>query len=182
MPSPAPAPIGIVASGLRPSIAFELHPIRAEIDAARGAALLFDVVIINNGSAPARDLLIEAKLFNAGPRQDEQIGSFFRDPVGKGERFPVVQPMARVSVKVRLEISAEELVPLEVDGRSLFVPLVAFNALYRWNGGEEQDSASFLVGRGNDASPKMAPFRLDQGARSWSGLGARPHSMGLART
>ena len=71
------------------------------------------------------------------------------------------------------------MVPVEVDGRALFVPLVAFNALYRWSGGEEQASVSFLVGRGDDDSAKMAPFRLDQGARNWTGLGARVHSTGL---
>jgi hypothetical protein len=183
-PTPAPAPIsaGIVASRLKPSIAFELHPIRADVDSTRGVSLLFDVVVSNNGSAPARDVLVEGQLFNAGPTQDEQIGRFFLEPVGKGERLPVIPPMGRVSVKSRLAILSDELVPVEVDGRSLFVPLVAFNALYSWSGGEGQDSASFLVGRGDDDSAKMAPFRLDQGARSWTGLGARQHSDGLTRT
>ena len=72
------------------------------------------------------------------------------------------------------------MAPIEVEGRKLFVPLVAFNALYRWSGGEEQDSASFLVGRGDDDGGKMAPFRLDQGARSWTGLGARAAQHGAA--
>lgn len=172
---------GIVASGLRPRLDFELHPIRAETDAARGAALLFDVVVVNNGSAPARDVLVEAQLINAGPGQDEEIGRFFREPVGSGDRLPVIPPMGRVSIKSRLTIAGADLVPVEIEGRPLFVPLVAFNALYRWSGGDEQSSASFLVGRGSEEGGKMAPFRLDLGARSWSGLGARPHSMGLQR-
>ncbi len=89
--------------------------------------------------------------------------------------------MGRISIKSRLSIPSDKMQPIEVDGRLLFVPLVAFNALYRWSGGDEQDSASFLVGRGQDDGGKMAPFRLDQGAKSWTGLGARPHSMGLQR-
>lgn len=182
---PAPRPDfdgGIVSSGLRPRIVFELHPIRAETDDRRGAALLFDVIVVNNGHAPARDVLVEARLLNAGPRQDEQIGAFFREPVGKGERLPMIPPMGRISIKSRLSIPGDQMQPIEIDGRQLFVPLVAFNALYRWSGGEEQDSASFLVGRGQEDGGKMAPFRLDQGAKSWTGLGARPHSMGLQRT
>lgn len=179
-PKPATASDGgIVATGLRPKLGFELRPIRAETDDKRGAALLFDVIVINNGHAPARDVLVEAQLVNAGPKQDEQIGRFFREPVGKGERLPVIPPLGRISLKTRLSIPGDEMNPIEVDGRQLFVPLVAFNALYRWSGGEEQDSASFLVGRGNQQSAKMAPFRLDQGARSWTGLDARPHSLGL---
>jgi len=172
---------GIVATGLRPKLGFELRPIRAETDNQRGAALLFDVIVINNGSAPARDVLVEAQLVNAGPRQDEQIGRFFREPVGKGERLPMIPPLGRISLKTRLSIPGDQMNPIEIEGRKLFVPLVAFNALYRWNGGDEQDSASFLVGRGDGSEGKMAPFRLDQGARSWTGLGARPHSMGLQR-
>ena len=177
--APAEPSLGIVSTRLRPKLAFELRPIRAETDADSGAAVLFDVIVTNSGSAPARDVLVEAQLINAGPRQDEEIGRFFRDPVGQGERLAMIPPMGRISIKTRLTISAEQMRPIVLEGRRLFVPLIAFNALYRWSGGEDQDSASFLVGRGNDDTARMAPFRLDQGARSWTGLGARPHSLGL---
>ncbi|MDQ3077772.1 MAG: hypothetical protein M3Q83_02900 [Pseudomonadota bacterium] len=176
-----PIPGGIVASGLKPKLSFELHPIRAQTEPTQGAALLFDVIVINNGSAPARDVLVETQLVNAGPQQDEEIGRFFREPVGTGERLPMIAPQGRVSIKTRLILSADQVRPIEMDGRRLFVPLVAINALYRWSGGEEQDSASFLVGRGGDDGGKMAPFRIDQGGRNWTGLSARPHSAGLQR-
>ena len=60
-----------------------------------------------------------------------------------------------------------------VEGRKLFVPLIAFNALYRWSGGERPDSASFLVGRGDAEGGKMAPFRLDLGAAQLVAASAR---------
>jgi hypothetical protein len=66
----------------------------------------------------------------------------------------------------------------EVEGRTLFVPLVAFNVLYS---GGMQTSASFLVGRGTEEDEKLAPFRLDLGPRIFRGLSARPHSMGLSK-
>ena len=150
------------------------------MDAARGAALLFDVIVDQQWHAPARDVLVEAQLVNAGPPQDEQIGRFFRDPAGKGERLPVIQPMARVSIKTRLGDLGQGMDPVEVDGRQLFVPLVAFNALYRWSGGDEQDSASFLVGRGKDDGAKMAPFRLDQGAQELDRARCPPAQHGAA--
>lgn len=180
----AARPDGIVATTLRPAISFEVKPIRVQTDAKRGAAVLFDVVIINNGSAPARDVLVEAQLINAGPRQDEEIAAFFQAPDGSGDRLPVIAPMARVSLKIQLSIAGDAMKPIEVEGRQLFVPLVAFNALYRWSGGEEQTSASFLVGRGgggDGGDGKMAPFRLDQGIKSWSKLDSRLHSQGLQR-
>jgi hypothetical protein len=58
----------------------------------------------------------------------------------------------------------------------LFVPLLAFNALYRWAGGEAQTSTSYLVGRDNK-SEKLAPFRLDAAPRVFRGLGAREHNV-----
>lgn len=180
-PAPLPPPIGggIVASGLKPRIEFELVPIRAETDADGNAAVTFDVIVHNRGSAPARDVLVEAQLINAGPRVDEDVGRFFMQPAGTGERVPNIPPMGRVSIRSRLAIAGATFAPLVVEGRSLLVPLVAINAFYRWSGGELANSSSFLVGRGEGEEGKLAPFRLDRGARSWSGLAARLHSTGL---
>ena len=49
---------------------------------------------------------------------------------------------------------------MKLAGARLFVPLIGFNALYRWGSGEGQTSASFLVGR-DDRGEKLAPLRLD---------------------
>jgi len=178
-PPPPPPSGGIVASGLKPRIEFDLVPIRAETDAAEGAALTVDIIVINRGSAPARDVLVEAQLINAGPQVDAEVGRFFVRPAGSGERIPVIPPMQSVAIKIRLEVPGADISPLVVEGRKLLVPLVALNAFYRWSGGDLSESSSFLVGRGDAEGGKMAPFRLDQGARSWSGLGARLHSSGL---
>ena len=179
--TPTPISDGIVSSRLKPALAFELVPLRAETDAAEGAALIFDLIIVNQGSAPARDVLVEAKLINAGPQVDAEVGRFFMQPAGTGDRLPIIGPMERASLKIRVSASAPNLAPLVVDGRKLLVPMIAINAFYRWSGGELSESSSFLVGRGGAEGGKMAPFRLDLGARSWSQLGARLHSNGLQR-
>ena len=178
---PAPVSGGIVASGLKPKIEFELVPIQAETDNGEGAALTVDIILINRGSAPARDVLVEAQLINAGAQVDAEVGRYFTQPPGTGQRIAVIPPMASAAVKVRLEVPGDKLAPLVIEGRKLLVPMVAINAFYRWSGGELADSSSFLVGRGEADGGKMAPFRLDQGARSWSGLAARLHSSGLQR-
>ena len=179
--TPTPASDGIVSSRLKPALSFELVPIRAETDAVEGAALTFDLMVINQGSAPARDVLVEAKLINAGPQVDAEVGRFFLQPAGTGERLASIAPMGRVRLTMRVAASAPNLPPLVVEGRKLLVPMVAINAAYRWSGGDLTNSASFLVGRGDAEEGKMAPFRLDLGARSWSQLGARLHSAGLQR-
>jgi hypothetical protein len=188
-PAPAPAPRpaapaipgGIVASGLKPRIEFELVPLRVEVDAGQGAAVTVEVVVYNRGSAPARDVLVEAPLINAGPSVDGEVGKFFLQPPGDGQRVAVVKPMGNVALRLRLAVDSAGLAPLVIDGRRLLVPIVAVNAFYRWSGGELSESASFLVGRGDSEAAKLAPFRLDLGARSWSSLAARLHSTGLQR-
>ena len=140
--------------------------------------LQFDVVVTNSGSAPARDVLVEARMVCAHAGQDAEIGGFFQQPVGKGDRIAAIQPLGRTSLKSSVRLPLSQLHSFTVEGRTLFVPLVAFNILYS---GDAQTSASFLVGRGTDADEKLAPFRLDLGPRIFRGLSARPHSMGLSR-
>jgi hypothetical protein len=181
VPQPAPAPLGIVASGLKPRLELTLVPIGVATDVAGGAALTFDLTLVNSGSAPARDVLIEAQLINAGPNVDTEVGNFFLKPPASGSQVPMIAPMGRTSVRLRVAVPAGDLAPLIVEGRHLLVPIVAINALYRWSGGELTESSSFLVGRGDGEAEKLAPFRLDLGARSWTGLAARLHSTGLQR-
>jgi hypothetical protein len=73
----------------------------------------------------------------------------------------------------------DKLHSFEVEGRRLFVPLIGFNIMFRSNGDDDRSSASFLIGRGSDEDEKLAPFRLDLGARVFRDLAARAHSMGL---
>lgn len=183
--SPRPAATapaaGIVSTGLKPDLHFEFQPQQAQIGPDGSAAIQFEMVVTNRGGAPARDLLIEACMVNAGPAQDVEISQFFQNPAGTGDRMPLIPPMGRIALKSRVALAADQVRSFEVEGRKLFVPLVAFNALYRFNGHEEQKSASFLVGRGGADGGKMGPIRLDQGARAFAGLGARQHSTGLQR-
>ncbi|WP_294124110.1 hypothetical protein [Sphingomonas sp.] len=186
VPAPAPKPAtkpaddGLVRStGLKPELNFQFKPDRAVIT-DHEVLLQFDVVLTNSGAAPARDVLVEAKLVPAHAGQDQEIAAFFEQPEATGDRMAGIPPLGKVSLKSAVRLPLDQLHSFEVDGRKLFVPLIAFNILFRGGGGEGQASASFLVGRGNDGDEKLAPFRLDLGPRVFRGLSARPHSMGLA--
>ena len=124
-------------------------------------------------------MLVEVQLLNAGPQVDAEVGRFFQQPAGTGERVPLIPPMGRVPVRACVSTDGASMTPLVVEGRKLLVPVVAVNASYRWSGGDLRNSSSFLIGRGDGEGGKMAPFRLDLGARSWSTLGVRLHSSGL---
>lgn len=133
----------------------------------------FEVELFNSGSSPARAVLVEATLVNAGAAQDEQIAAFFANPVGTGERLAVIPPLKRVMLKSQVLVPREQLQAYELAGREVFVPLIAFNALYVWSGGEGQTSVSYLLGRDTQGD-KLAPFRADLGPRIFRGLAARP--------
>jgi hypothetical protein len=178
-PQPAAAPSGIVATRLRPWLEIEFSPGRCVVE-ENGATIEFDVQVLNSGTAPARDVLVEASMFNAGPEQDQEIGAFFANPVAKGERIAAIPPLQSVSLKSAVSLTLDRMRQYEVGGRRLFVPLIGFNALYSWGGGDGQTSASYIVGRDTKAD-KMAPLRLDLGPRTFRGLGARQHNVGVRR-
>ncbi|WP_309662010.1 hypothetical protein [Sphingomonas sp.] len=176
-PQPSPTPSGIVSTRLRPWLEIAFLPGRCVVE-EDGATIQFEVEVYNSGTAPAREVLVEASMFNAGPEQDAEIGAFFAHPVAQGQRIPAIQPLTRIAMQSAVSLTREQMRQYEVGGRRLFVPLVGFNALYKWSGGDGQTSTSYVVGRDTQVE-KMAPLRLDLGPRIFRGLGARQHSVGV---
>jgi hypothetical protein len=175
-PVPAPKPVtpataGVVSSRLRPWIEIGFQPLRCIVEEQR-VVVEFELDLFNSGSAPARQVLVEATLFNAGPTQDQQVGTFFASPAGEGERIAVIPPLKRMAIKTQLVMPREAVQAYEVAGRQVFVPVIAFNGLYRWSGGNGQTSVSYLLGR-DTKGEKMSPFRLDLGPRIFRGLAGR---------
>ena len=170
-PAPSPSIRGIVSTRLRPWIDIGFHPLRCVLEKEQ-VTVEFEVELFNSGSAPARAVLIEGALFNAGPAQDEEIGRFFANPVGQGERIAVIPPLKRVALRTQVAVPSGQVHAYEMADRQVFVPLIAFNALYNWGGGEGQTSSSYLLGR-DTKGEKMAPFRLDLGPRIFRGIAGR---------
>jgi hypothetical protein len=176
-PTPAPAkappapPVGIVSTRLRPWVDLAFHPGRCIIEDDK-VTFEFELGLQNSGNAPARGVLVEATLLNGGPYQDQDVSAFYGAPVGEGERIAVIAPLKTMIVKTKVVASRANVQLLNIGGRQVFVPLIAFNTLYSWSTGEGQTSASYLLGR-DTKSEKLAPFRLDQGPRIVRSVGAR---------
>ena len=166
-----PSSLGFVSTRLRPWIEIGFRPTRCVLEDQR-VLVDFELELFNSGSAPARGVLVEASLFNAGPTQDEQIGNFFANPVGAGERIVAIPPLQRVAVRTQVIAPREQIQAYELGGREVFIPLIAFNALYSWSSGEGQTSVSYLLGR-DTKGEKMGPFRLDLGPRIFRDVAAR---------
>ena len=178
--SPAATPPGLVTSSLRPWIEVELEPSQALINDEH-AAIAFDVTLYNSGSAPARDVAIEACLLNAGQQQDVELTQFYKNGGDGADTIPTVPPMGRIKLKSAVRLPRSDVQEYEIEGRKLFMPMVAISSRYRWSSGEGQSAASFLVGKAANDSAKLAPLRLDQGARGWKGLAARRYEKGIRK-
>jgi hypothetical protein len=168
---PAPAATARVVSSLRPWVEIGFQPLRCILE-EHLVRVEFEIELFNSGSSPARAVLAEATLVNAGAAQDEQIANFFAKPAGPGERLPVIPPLKRVLLKNQVFVPREQMQAYELAGRALFVPLIAFNVYYQWSGGDAQTSVSYLLGR-DTKGEKLAPFRADLGPRIFRGLAAR---------
>jgi hypothetical protein len=177
--SAAPVPSGVVSTRLRPWLEIELKPERAIVDDQK-AAVAFELSVYNSGSVPARAVVLEATLFNAGPVHHQQIQLFFDNPVGKGDPIPVIMPMKRATVNTTVFLPRDQVRPIEIEGRALFVPIIAVNALYSSTGTKAQTSASYIVGK-ETGGEKLAPFRVDLGPRIFRGLAAREHELKLRK-
>ena len=186
MPQPAPPPVrprassqdrpvtvipgGIVSTSLRPWIDVELTPDRALLDEA-GVAIAFEVTLFNSGSAAARDVIIEARLLNAGSSQDVELNEFFSASGAPGDPIPQIAPYARIPLRSAVRLTRAEIREYDIEGRKLFMPLVAISVRYRWSSGDGHSAAGFLVGQGKAGQEKLAPLRLDRGVaklKIWS--------------
>jgi hypothetical protein len=178
-PTPPPSSLGIVSTRIRPWIEIGFQPLRCLVEDDK-VVVDFELELFNSGSAPARAVLAEAVLFNAGQNQDEEIGAFYANPVGAGERIASIQPLRRLNLRTQVIAPREQVQEYELAGQKVFVPIIAFNALYTWSNGEGQTSVSYLLGRDTHRE-KMAPLRLDLGARAFMAIAARLLPIGVRR-
>ena len=169
-PSP-PRSVGIVASRLRPSIELAMQPLRCLVDDDE-VTIEFEVEIFNAGTAPARAVIAEATLFNAGATHEQELAAFYAKPPAGGDRIDSIAPMRRMTFTNRVVAPRAQVQEYELAGRKSFVPVLAFNAQYEWSGGKGQSSLAYLLGR-ETRSDKLGPLHLDGSRRELRGLGAR---------
>jgi hypothetical protein len=177
-PVPAPAP---AAENDRPWIELDFAP---ETAAAtdRDAQVQYRLAIRNAGNSPARNVRIEARMFNIDAEQKQEIAAFFAAPVNGAILPPRTIPEAgAIEHRGVVAMPREEMRAIMVEGRSLFIPVVAFNVLYEWGDGHTgQTALSYVVGREiGSASEKMGPFRLDLGPRLYRSVGQRRNAPAL---
>ncbi len=182
-PSPGPAPSRTpvaepepaVAPGPRARLEIDFLAVRAAAT-DNEAAVHYDLVLRNSGEAPAGNIRIDTRMFNAG--DERGIRAFLDGPIHDESGSPhiFVPPGGEMRLSSAIALPRAELREIELQGRRVFVPVVAVNVAYDWaGGGRGRTSLSWLVGREPETpSAKMGPFRLDLGPRIYRSVGQRP--------
>ncbi|MEA3013389.1 MAG: hypothetical protein QOD42_1934 [Sphingomonadales bacterium] len=164
----------------RPWLELELKAERlASTDAE--SVVQFELEIVNNGTAPARNLRVDVKMFNAGQEQDKEIGAFFRIAGRESTKcsLPGVRADTTVAIRGEVAMARADMRAVVLENKYLFIPVIAVNILYDWGDGRTgQTSKSYVVGRElEQPSAKMGAFRVDLGPRIWRTVGQRQHKL-----
>jgi MYXO-CTERM domain-containing protein len=171
---PQEAPLVLTETAPRPWLELDIAPERAASTPVE-ASLHYDLLLTNRGEAVARNIRIDARMFNAA---DEQaIAAYLGGPIHRHSRSPqiTIPPGETLRLGSAIAMKVEEVREIEVQGRRIFVPSVAVNVAYDWEpDGEGRSSRSWLVGRETDTpGGRMGAFRLDLGPRIYRSVGRR---------
>jgi len=171
-PAPKPASVGVVSSRLRAWLDLDIG-VRVAAMTETELQLEVDILLTNSGSAPAREIAVEALLLNAGPEQDADIARFFARPEPPEQSPDVVAPMGQLALSATLKMPRASFVEYAAGSGKVMVPVVALSAGYRAGSNRGRTSAAFLVGRGDPGAERLGPLPTDQGAKGFARLAAR---------
>ncbi|MEG3178359.1 hypothetical protein U1872_19115 [Sphingomonas sp. RB3P16] len=175
---PAPPVMGPAA---RAAITLELTPKRAGTNLLSGA-VEYTIVLRNTGEAMATGIRLDIRLLSVGSQQDAVIAALFAAPIAQPKPAPFdLPPGTAVELGGMAMHPKDALDVIEAGGKTLFVPVLSINALYDWAGGSGQTARSYVIGIDRGAGGKLAPFRLDTGARMYDTVSAIEYTVSATR-
>jgi hypothetical protein len=162
----------VVSTRLRPWVDLDLG-LSEVVLTEQEAVLSFRLTLANGGMASARGLVVEALALNAGDTQSSELATFYARPDGEQVGVAELPRLGSSDLTHDVRMPRAAIREYVMQGRRLFVPIIAFNVGYRWSGGTGRTSAAFLVGFEQPGSDRLAPLGLDEGPRRLAGLGVR---------
>ncbi|HEY0084667.1 MAG TPA: hypothetical protein VGB65_02030, partial [Allosphingosinicella sp.] len=169
-PAAPPEPVG-------PRAVLEIEFIPARASATEDAAVVeFELVLKNVGDAPAGNIRIDTRMFNASATKE--MADFLKGPIHETSGSPHVQiaPGDELRLQSAMAMPKQDVREIMMQGQRLFVPAVA--SVFAWDWGTDgrgRATMSWLVGRETEnKAAKMGAFRLDLGPRIYRHVGVRP--------
>ena len=165
----------------RASLDIEFRPKRAGTNLL-SAAVEYEILVTNSGEAVARKVTADVRILSAGAEQDRIIRALFASPIEKSAIAAFDVPPGETAILGGMAMMPKEtLGVMTVEGRVLFVPVLAVNLLYGWEGGSGQTATSYVIGIDRGEGAKLAPFRLDGPSRMRDDVSGIPYTVSARR-
>ncbi len=134
--------------------------------------------LVNGSDVLAENLRLRATLLSANARQQQIISAFHSGQIEAPEEpLGDAKPGETLALQIEMAVPVAELQSFEVDSRKIMVPVFVADLAYETAGRTEKTKFACLVGKeAQPPAPRMAPFRIDLGPRSFAPLGQRPLS------
>lgn len=183
-PAPAPPPGPVPTSRPQIDLAMEVRGARLSL---MGATIDYTLVVHNRGERAAEDILIRSFIANADAAQQGGLAQFFAGQRGLPTHSIVsVAPGEGARLTGELRLLPDQIAPVQMGDRALLIPLVAFDAQYRWTdesddpAGQGRTGRAFIVGQEKTPpADRLAPFRIDLGPRQYRTPGSRATEVAL---
>jgi hypothetical protein len=154
-----------------PAITIDFQP-RSANATLFNAVLGFELTLSNDGSEDLVDVRISGSMVQAeghGPREP------MPDALSPLHELETLRTGGAETISSEFRVPLASIRPIQFGSQALFVPLVQISIEFTDGSGFQHiQIAVFLIGQEHQPPrPKMAPFRLDMGPRSFNPLGYR---------
>ncbi|MET0370588.1 MAG: hypothetical protein ABW039_04330 [Sphingobium sp.] len=152
-----------------------------------GATIGYALVVENRGTIAAEEVIIRGLITGADASQQAVLAGFLAREAGVPiHALPMIAPGESHRLAGELRIAGGDIVPTQAGDRQLLVPLIGFDADYRWagegTGGAGRTARAFVVGQEQDPpTDRLSPLRLDLGPRQFRNPGCRATALDLVR-
>lgn len=168
------------AKPARAALGITLIPRRAGTNLT-SAAVEYDLMVHNAGGAAATGVRLDVRLLSAGAQQDALVTALFAAPIERSITPAFDLPSGgEVQLGGMGILPRDMVVPMTVEGRELFVPVMTVNLTYDWAGGSGQTARSFVIGIDRGADARLGAFRLDS-SRMYDQVGALEYTIAVDR-
>ena len=163
-----PAPVPAIAIGFRP------HSANATLF---NAVLGFELTLSNHGGEVLTGISVHGSMDQAG---ENGTGDPVLTDLSTFREIPALQTGETEKFVAEFRIPLASIRPIMFRSQALFVPQVQISIEFTDSAGFQHfQTTAYLVGQEHQPPrPKMAPFRLDMGPRSFAPLGHRPLAAG----
>jgi hypothetical protein len=164
---------------LRATLALDFHARRAGTNLL-SAAVDYTIVVRNTGAVDASNIRLDVHLLSAGRRQDALIVTLFAQPIVQSVAASFDLPPGGTAELAGIAMHPKgTLEHMDVGGKTLFVPVLAVDVRYDWDGGSGQTAYSYVVGIDRGDGAKLQPFRLDTSPRMFDTVGVLEYTVSM---